>query len=253
MAFQVTPANIKDFPDIPEWQTLHEMVLTGQQTKGGVILWQAVMDSDDEGSLRTLAGWYHYVENKVPANVPISWDSERWVLVESGYKMLHHGVAGWSANRFIQYVVLRRRFRNGKLGGQIAFVNAHFIPAVFSPKRRGTKGWARARIEWYKGKKALIALVAELAARGIPVMGGGDYNRRNSLRPRVLGERIKVKGVGRLKVAYHTPPSAIDWLWSIDSKRRGFNVSGMVTLGRKYTDHAARRVVVSMKHIGGKR
>lgn len=149
--------------------------------------------------------------------------------------LLHPAVPGRHARRYTTYLRLRDR----GTGCEMHVVNLHLVAGAWNDTPLPDKD-DRVR-EWNEGIDGHRALVARLAATGLPVVGGGDYNRQLR-RHRPLGTEID----GRL-VRYAVAPGAIDLIWLLDGRGARWTVRTTRTHpGRddenpqRHSDHGAR-------------
>lgn len=149
--------------------------------------------------------------------------------------LLHPAVPGRHARRYTTYLRLRHR----GTGCEMHVVNLHLVAGAWNDTPLPDKD-DRVR-EWNEGIAGHRALVARLAATGLPVVGGGDYNRQLR-RHRPLGTEVD----GRV-VRYAVAPGAIDLIWLLDGHGAHWTVRTTRTHpGRddenpqRHSDHGAR-------------
>lgn len=163
----VITANIKSNPYMKQAKVVHDVERCAEL--GDVILWQEMAPKRYKQALRDLGPeWTHAHLN---LEVPISWRDDEWELVYEGSILAHEGKATASPNRYIAWVVLRHR-ATGKLVG---FVNSHYVSGAWNGKLKTFKQW-RKRM-WVQHYALHVELIEALKLLGVPVVGGGDFNR----------------------------------------------------------------------------
>lgn len=147
---------------------------------GGIVLWQEIDTGRYKQAVRDLGPeWEHSFAG---GGLVISWKAAHYELVKRGAVMTHPGRARVTPNRYVQWVVLRRR--STKI--EFAVLNTQAISGGWSKGWRPTTRWRREM--WAKHMAALEQAVTRLHVRGYPVIGGGDMNRSGH---RFLGELVK--------------------------------------------------------------
>lgn len=155
--------------------------------------------------------------------------------------LLHPAVPGRHARRYTTYL----RLREQEAGCELHVLNLHLVAGAWNDTPLPDKD-DRVR-EWNEGIASHRALVARLAGTGLPVVGGGDYNRQLR-RHRPLGTEVD----GR-PVQYAVAAGSIDLIWLLDGAEAQWRVRATRTHpGRddpnpqRHSDHGARVAEVAL-------
>lgn len=230
---RVASQNVKSFPPMPQPHVEHDIWLVASEA--GLILWQEVYLDRYLAVVRDLAPHFQTYFPEY-GGVPISWNAQRFDLVDSGIVTLNKAQAKVSLRRAITWVILRNR----KTGFEFLVHNFHYVAGAWNEKAKYMKAFRKQ--EWTTGNGLHRDLVKDWVKRGLPVVGGGDANRLFSkfalLSKRVGGQRI------------HYAAGGIDYLFFIDSKTHGWNVSDVRSGKDRFSDHDGRlaTAVLTRKH-----
>lgn len=136
-----------------------------------VIGWQEVDSDEGHSKLGALENYDHFRpgENRLDArnSIPISWRRNKYEKTGDGSRMTHKGEEKVTPSRFVNWVVLK----NKESGAKLAFVNTHYISGAWNgehPERQE---------RWRTHNGVVREVVADLLARGLPVVLVGDFNR----------------------------------------------------------------------------
>ena len=172
---------------------------------------------------------------------PIAFRTDTFAKVAGDVTLLHPARAGLHRRRYITHLRLRHR----ALDTDFHVTNLHLVSGAFNSVIEPDQ---EVRVEeWNEGILKHLALLERLAATGLPLVGGGDYNRQLRLHKSV-GTTI----AGR-PVTYAVEGVSIDLLWFVDGTRARWDVrSRKVYPGRhgkkpaRHSDHAARSATVTL-------
>jgi GH25 family lysozyme M1 (1,4-beta-N-acetylmuramidase) len=240
--FRVLTANIQSVPEgvLTTEQALID--LTRNATDGDIVLlqeiafrYQALVEDAFPAPQ-----WEVYYGQRDNAQ-PIAFRRDLFEKVSGDVVLLHEARAGLHRRRYITHLQLRHRAH----GCDFHVTNLHLVAGAFH--NPGQRHEALRLEEWRAGIAKHIAMVESLVAGGLPVIGGGDYNRQLR-RHRSMGTAI----AGR-PVTYAVDGGAIDLLWCVDGDRARWEVSSRrVYPGRdsknpvRHSDHPARAVSVTL-------
>lgn len=225
--------NLRAFPRMRQWKVVEDVCRTADQAK--IILWQEIGPKRYKQAIRNLPKKFSHAH--MNTLTPITYNNRRYTKLDQGSVLLHEAAFGIIAERRIVWVLLRD-LRNGDV---FYVVNCHYVPGAWSPNRNFRK--AHRVTMWEEGQRRHKELIEDLAQANLPIIGGGDMNRRvNHPKGPVLGREIAEE-----KVRYPVPGSSIDHLYMINSPKQRWKFLGAATLDRKHTDHAGRRVRVVLR------
>ncbi|WP_109507366.1 endonuclease/exonuclease/phosphatase family protein [Nocardioides speluncae] len=142
---------------------------------GDVICWQECINAEVRADLaRTLP--YHHVtfndDDFGPGMNSISYRPDLFRLVAFDSEKASEARAGVSPARFVCWVILEHI----ATGVRFAVVNVHFISGAFRIPPPLNVVWRLA--QWFNNRRVLRRVVGDLRARGLPVLVGGDPNRK---------------------------------------------------------------------------
>ena len=139
-----------------------------------VIGWQEVNDKPDRDKLkRSLPGYQTYWPKSDAAKaIPISWNSDRFSLVQKNSIRTHKGESKVTPARYVNWVLLKDR----KTGEQFVFINTHFISGAFT-------GHPERQKRWRQHADVLRRTVRNVQSSypGAPVFVVGDFNRKTGM------------------------------------------------------------------------
>ena len=218
---RLVTSNIKNLPDLSREHVRHDMALV--RKLGGVILWQEIAEADDVADLRaTVPGYTHL---HTDTECPISVWTKGWKVLDYGKVTLHPGKEHVSPHRVATWVRLQR---NGSTVPPFVVVNTHWVSGAYSNPGQEAEAWRLAM--WAQAHAGMCTLVQGFLAKGITVLGGGDFNRTGAFPGFAPGHRWLING-------------GYDHLWACEAKG-GVQVEAAATgtLGtdKLFTDHAAR-------------
>lgn len=141
------------------------------QPLADIIGWQEVDTAEGHSKLGAMEYYNHFRpgEDRLAArnSIAISWRKNKFDKVDDGSRLTHGGEAGVTPARFVNWVVLQ----NKATGARIAFINTHYISGAWNgehPERQE---------RWRTHNAVVREVVADLLARGLPVVLVGDFNR----------------------------------------------------------------------------
>jgi exonuclease III len=139
-----------------------------------IIGWQEVDTAEGHNKLGALEYYDHFRpgEDRLDArnSIAISWRKNKYDKTGDGSRITHGGEPEVTPSRFVNWVVLK----NKDTGTKLAFVNTHYISGAWN-------GEHPERQERWKTHNAVVReVVADLLARGLPVVLVGDFNRQLS-------------------------------------------------------------------------
>lgn len=238
--FRVITANVQSFPEdaLTTEQALADLTLNAAD--GDLVLLQEIAPR-----YRPLvqvafpsSDWEVYY-GKVDNAQPIAFRKAIFAKMAADTTLLHEAQPHLHRRRYITHVRLRHR----GFGSELHVTNLHLVAGAFNDVVELDQ--ALRLQEWNEGIAKHRSLLETLVASGLPVMGGGDYNRQLR-KHKSLGSEI----AGR-PVRYAVDPSAIDLLWFVDGAQAGWNIRARRVLpGRnsknavRNSDHAAREATV---------
>lgn len=168
--------NVKNNPDMPRRWVREDARRVSALTRTRplrVVLWQEIGEAEDLADIGSRL-WPHRT---------IHGDTRQPITVSPGFKVLargveplHQGLARVSPGRIATWAILAHPHPRA---GRFAVVNVHYVSGAFS--NPGQRGEAWRDLQWDVGHQAVAALVKDLRADGLPVMGGGDFNRRGDV------------------------------------------------------------------------
>lgn len=177
----LTTANIRsgEHP-MPQPDVVDDVAAVAAATPdGGALLLQEIIPARYRAAVRERFRDREIVAirtTSVPIVVP-----RGWTVRGSGHVLVHRGRPDAGPDRFVSWAVVRP----GGSGttGAVALLNTHFVHAAWNGRPDRWDPWRKDR--WRAHHVAVERIVASFVARGIPVLGGGDFNRtvRRGLRP----------------------------------------------------------------------
>lgn len=175
MSVKVASCNIMDNPDIPRWKVRRAAAETAKWSD--VVLYQEIGEQEDHEDIQDAMGAAYSWSGENIA-IPIAWKTKMWELVERGVELMHHGLAKTSPNRYIHWVVLKRKRRFARIAKKskiVCFMNTHFVSGAWNDKDKTNKEWRQEN--WGRHFAKMQARVLSFVIRGITVVFGGDFNR----------------------------------------------------------------------------
>ena len=177
-------------------------------------------------------------------STPIAFRRALFSKVEGRVELLHPAVRHLHFRRYMTHLRLRAR----DLRFEFHVTNLHMVAGAFNGVDEPDQ--ALRLEEWNDGIAKHQRFVAGLVDTGLPVVGGGDYNRRlESFKS--LGTEI----AGR-QVTYAVDGGSVDLLWFIDGDESGWGVrSTKVFPGRRAkapqrnSDHGMRRATAMLSGV----
>lgn len=168
--------NVRNNPDMPRRWVREDAQRVSALTRTKplrVVLWQEIGEAED---LRDIGSrlWPHrtiHGGTRQPITV-----SPGFRVLETGVEHLHGGLARVSPGRIAPWAILAHP--NPRVG-RFVVVNVHYVSGAFS--NPGQRGEAWRDLQWDVGHQAVAGLVRDFRDDGLPVMGGGDFNRRTEL------------------------------------------------------------------------
>ena len=175
---------------------------------------------------------------------PIAFRTSLFSMVTGEVSLLHRARAHLHSRKYTTY--LRLTFK--PLGTDLHTTNLHLVSGAFNNKPLPTK---ELRVEeWEAGIAKHLAFVEELVRTGLPVVGGGDYNRQLK-RHKSLGTEV----AGR-PVTYAVGKSSIDLIWCIDGEQVSWRTRSMDLFpgrghddAQRHSDHGARQAVLDLRPV----
>lgn len=162
----------------------------------------------------------------------LGWPKRYWALLERDKVLLHEGEAKVTDHRFLVWAHLR----HVKTEAEVVLFTFHYVPGAWNDDIDPREEVRRPM--WHQDRQVTKDFMKEWVEKGVPLLGGGDGNRRHSHPDGpLLGERV-----GRRTINYVAEPMSIDpivmvhgkeWRWQIDP-------NGLETLPR-HSDHAGRK------------
>lgn len=172
---------------------------------------------------------------------PIAARKDTFDLLDQGTELIHPVRVGLHGRRYLTHVHLRHR----ELRTELHAVNVHLTPGAFSTPPPVDA--ASRQAEWREGMRRHDGFVEDLVSTGVPVIGGGDYNRPLRAFKAEAGTRA-----GR-RVTFAVDTASIDLLWFIDGATATWSELGRdIFRGRegrptrRHSDHAARQATVAL-------
>jgi hypothetical protein len=229
--------NVQALPLMPQPDVVEDVKLTAKEA--GIICWQEIGPDRYEKAVEGLGTrWSHFFGTVGDIDNPISWRDRQWNLVKSGQVKLHDGKAKLSKTKWLSWVKLEHK----KTGARIIVHNWHYINGAFNNEVNPQE--ALRLPTWKQDNAVHRELVRGWIDQGLPIIGGGDANRRHGhdLGP-LLGKTLAGK-----KVRYPVSDRSIDvivvingenWSWEVDDK------NGETMPGRN-SDHRGRRARVRL-------
>ena len=173
---------------------------------------------------------------------PIAFRKSQFTKVAGRVTLLHPARPGAHARRYTTQL----RLTCHELGFDFHVTNVHFVSGAF--KRPALPDQAIRIEEWHEGIARHLAIVENLVASGLPVLGGGDYNcqlrRQKSVGTEVAGR----------PVTYAVDPASIDLLWFVDGKHATWKLRSKRVYGgrdgknpQRNSDHGAREAVILLR------
>jgi len=144
---------------------------------GGIICWQEISRDRYKSALHSEftaeGGW---ATEHLEVEIPISYKTKWYELVDSGVVLTHEGLHLVSPDRYISWVLLRRK--DAKSNSMFYVVNTHFVSGGWSRKFQLKRKWRQAK--WLEHWQIMKDLILGFHAKGITVIGGGDFNRQDT-------------------------------------------------------------------------
>lgn len=229
---RITTANEQALPQHPQPQVDEDVAanMIGPQA-AGIIGWQEVQLDRYAAAVDRIGGDAFETYHPAYGGAPVSVARKLGTIEEARTFELHPAAAQVCARRSI--AELDVRLRTGIL---LRVLNLHLVSSAWS----GTKGDVKLRQQlWHTGLGNLVDRLDE--ANGLPVVILGDFNARTPVVARELGGRI-----GGRRLTYHSPDRSIDQLITLNGKGHRWT-GGKVETFRRHSDHAARRLTVSLR------
>ena len=136
-----------------------------------IICWQEVALPDSKRKLvANLSGYDQYMEPGLPGQVPVSWRSDRFTLVEGHSTQAAPRVKSYSPPRYIARTVLL----DNVTGREVAIYNTHMVQGAWNDRRKPFKQMRQKN--WRKHARVLRRELSQ-ADPSIPVLACGDFNR----------------------------------------------------------------------------
>ena len=155
-------------------------------------------------------------------STPIAFRRALFSKVEGRVELLHPAVKHLHFRRYMTHLRLRAR----DLRFEFHVTNLHLVAGAFNGVDEPDQDLRLE--EWNDGIAKHQRLVESLVDTGLPVVGGGDYNRQLE-HFKSLGSEIAGK-----QVTYAVDGGSIDLLWFIDGDESGWGVrSTKVFPGRR--------------------
>jgi GH25 family lysozyme M1 (1,4-beta-N-acetylmuramidase) len=242
-SLRVVTANVQSFPEdaLTQAQALDD--LRRNADIGDLVLLQEIATRYRPLVAQAFpASDWHVYYGRADNDNPIAYRRSLFTKLDGGTTLLHPAVAGRHRKRY----TTRLRLRQRELGVELHALNLHLVQGAFNDHHPDDRD-ERVR-EWKDGIAGHRELVAQLAATGAPVVGGGDYNRQlRQCHP--LGDQV----AGR-PVTYAVDATSIDLLWFIDGADTHWDVRGRSTFAgrghrdpQRNSDHGARRAAVTLR------
>ncbi len=244
--FRVITANIQSFPPqaISDAQALED--LRANAAAGDIVLLQEIAADYRPLVAQAFPEAEWEVFFGAPDNSePIAFRRDRFTQLHAQATVLHPPVAKVHFRRHITHLKLRENTS----GVEFHVTNLHLVAGAFSTPPHEPRA-LRVR-EWNAGIAKHISQIDSILAKGEPVIGGGDYNRR-------LGNHLPLGATidGR-PVKYAVDQKSIDLLWCVDGDTHRWNLMDReVFPGResknpqRNSDHAARLAHVQLSTNG---
>lgn len=224
----LTTANICNRPRMR--QSRVEADIARAKRYSTVIGWQEIGPRRYKRAVRT-AGDGHYAHAHLELDVPISYDLDRYTLIDSGRVRAHKGRATASPARWLTWVLLA----DAKVPGlRFVVINTHFVSGAWNAKSKPFKSWRRRK--WLVHFAALQRLVDRFVAAELPVLITGDFNRLNL--PVLHANARVLSGHGIDKVILVTPQHASASVRFLDVHTYG-----------GYSDHPQRTVRLRIRSL----
>jgi GH25 family lysozyme M1 (1,4-beta-N-acetylmuramidase) len=170
---------------------------------------------------------------------PIAFRKALFSMVTGQVSILHPARPGLHGRRLMTH--LRLRFK--PLSAEFHATNLHLVDGAFGKEDLPCQEGRRAA--WATGLDKHRTFVDELVATGLPVVGGGAYNRPLKHHKALGKERAG------LEVAYAVDKRSVDLLWHIDGRQTRWHLrSTDVFAGRcekhpeRNSDHGARQATL---------
>ena len=179
-------SNIRDNPDLPRPKVRAAAAATARL--GGIALFQEIGEREDHIDIKKAMGPGWTWRNDHLA-IPIAVKTRYWQVLEEGFQLMHMGLAGASPNRYISWVVVKRRNRLARMlkkAKSLAIINTHFVSGAWNAKAKSNKQWRQQR--WGEHYMLMRTKILEFIERGISVLFGGDFNR-DHVRPFLTDQR----------------------------------------------------------------
>ena len=240
--FRVVTANVQSFPvnAISLAEALDD--LRRNAADGDLVLLQEIA-----ARYKTLvqmafpaAEWVVYY-GRSDNSTPIAFRRALFAKVEGRVDLLHPAVRHLHFRRYMTHLRLRARDRRF----EFHVTNLHMVAGAFNGVDEPDQ--ALRLEEWNDGIARHQRFVEGLVETGLPVVGGGDYNRQLRGHPS-LGTEIAGKPVG-----YAVDGGSIDLLWFVDGDdcRLGVRATRLYPGRRaknpqRNSDHGMRRATVTL-------
>lgn len=178
---------------------------------------------------RALPARWAYAEGR--AGVATTWRTEHWSHVSSKWHRAHPGRRLVTPTRG----TLETRLTHRASGLPVTVLNSHRINGTGWPgvRRRPFARWRRRR--WLEHARLDAQLARQLDDAGVRlIIGGGDWNRRDTWLPHPAGRWLHHAG--------------IDQLWTLDRGGR-LEAGQLDTIDGLGSDHALRRRVLTLRAL----
>lgn len=136
-----------------------------------IICWQEVaLPASKRKLAANLPGYDQYMEHGLPGQVPISWRSDRFTLVEGHSTQAAPQVKTYSPPRYVARTVLLDRVT----GREVAIYNTHMVQGAWNDRRKPFK---QMRQKNWRQHARVLRRELRNADPSIPVLACGDFNR----------------------------------------------------------------------------
>lgn len=176
----VGTSNIKDNPDMADWQVRADIREIKDWKRWTVLGWQEIGDPADHHALEAIyaPSLFHQLYRRRELAVTVR---NTWQVLSHDWTQTHAGMAGVSPDRGYTTTVLRNRITRRRVG----FVNTHLVSGAWYGEH-DHQAWRQ--VKWNEHWAAMAQHVRVLNAMQLTTVVVGDFNRhRSDMKPLVPG------------------------------------------------------------------
>ncbi|GAB3776811.1 N-acetyl-anhydromuramyl-L-alanine amidase AmpD [Nocardioides ginsengisegetis] len=170
LTYPVAVANIMSRPKMSVEKVREDVGKVAEHARGGIVLWSEISHDYYVRAVAALDGFATYQPKGV--DVPITWDTGRYTVIDVGLDFGSVGIPGIAPARHTTWALLTDVLTKDIVG----VANAHMHPDGWNPKPNIVQRALR-RLLWTRHEKRIQKRIEWLSHRAKRVHVGGDINR----------------------------------------------------------------------------